>query len=466
MAPTDNSDSPEVGLRQRRSIRRPRGEQVGLSPAPAPSPASAPAPRRTERSPRSWRAEEQPPAPTPAPVPAAASRRGDLQVDAQALAAELDALSGDDLARLLGGGSPRRLEPGERIEGTVVRVGREGVFVDIGSKSEGRLDITEFDLDEEPQPGDTITAFVLRADERGVKLARRVASGAGIEVIENAMESGIPVEGKVASRNKGGFVVKLGKVRAFCPVSQIARIPSADLDSYVGMRLTFRVIEVGDRDVVVSARDVEEAAAEEEAASTWDRLSVDMEVEGTVVASREFGVFVDVGGVRGLVPRSELGWDREAAAPQTGTRITARVIKVDREAGRLTLSTKDPGASPWGRVGVDFLEGGDYEGKVVRVKDFGALVQIAPGLTGLVPVRMLSKQRVESTEDAVSVGQIVTVRLVEIDGARERLTLSIKDAGQADAPGTATRPAPRSHRSKGTFGTLGDLLGGLSLPKG
>jgi small subunit ribosomal protein S1 len=464
VAPNDNSDTPEVGLRQRRSIRRPKGQQVGRPAAPAPSPAPAPAPRRAERSPRSWRAEEQ--APAPAPEPPAASDRGGLQVNAQALAAELNALSGDELARLLGGGSPRSLEPGERIEGTVVRVGREGVFVDIGSKSEGRLDITEFDLDEEPQPGDTIAAFVLRADERGVKLARRVASGANIEVIENAMESGIPVEGKVASRNKGGFVVKIGSVRAFCPVSQIARIPAADLDSYIGQRLTFRVVEAGDRDVVVSARDVEEAAAEEEAAATWDRLSVDMEVQGTVVASRDFGVFVDVGGVRGLVPRSELGWDREAAAPQTGTRITARVIKVDRDAGRLTLSTKDPGASPWARVGVDFLEGGDYAGKVVRVKDFGALVQIAPGLTGLVPVRMLSKQRVESVEDAVSVGQAVTVRLMEIDGARERLTLSIKDAGQAEAAGAAGRPAPRSHRSKGSFGTLGDLLGGLNLPKG
>ncbi len=449
---SSTTPAPEVGLRQRRSIRRPGGVAPQKPAVPA---AAAPAPRREPARPA------RSAAPTASPAPA----DDRLQVDAASLAAELDNLSADALAQLLGGGSPRRLSPGDKVEGTVVRVGREGVFVDIGSKAEGRLDITEFDLDEEPRPGEQLTAFVLRADERGVQLARKVASGASLEVIENALESGIPIEGKVDSRNKGGFVVKIGKIRAFCPVSQIARLPAADLDSYIGQRLVFRVMEAGDRDVVVSARDVEEEAAQEEAVATWERLQPDMEVDCVVVGSREFGVFVDVGGVRGLIPRSELGWDPKAAAPQNGSRLRARVLKVDRAAERLSLSTKDPGASPWSRVGVDFLEGGDYEGKVVSLRSYGVLVRLAPGLSGLVPMRMLSRSRVESAEEVVREGQQVTVRIMEIDGARERLTLSIKDAGTAAAP-EADVPRPRSVRSKGSFGTFGDLLGGLMLPKG
>ncbi len=433
------ADSEALDNASRRTVRRPAGRP--------PEPITAAAPKK---------------APEPVATPAAAPAER-MRVDAGALTAELDGMSAADFAQMMGGGGLKRLSPGDKVEGTVVRVSREGVFVDIGAKAEGHVSLDAYEPGDEPSVGDTVVAWVLRSDERGVRLASRISSGANLEIIENALESRIPIEGKVESRNKGGFVVKLGTVRAFCPVSQIARLPEADLDAYVGRRISFRVMETGNRDVVVSAREAEEEQALVEAEATWDSLVIDTEVEGTVVASREFGVFVDVGGIRALIPRRELGWDPNSPAPQNGTKIRARVLAIDRPAERLTLSTKDPGSSPWNRVGVDFLEGGDYPAEVIALRDFGALVRLAPGVQGLVPMRFLSKTRVDSVAQVVAVGDKVPVRIMEIDSSRERLVLSMKDAG--DPNDTDNTPTPRNARSSGTFGTFASLLGDMKVRK-
>jgi ribosomal protein S1 len=179
---------------------------------------------------------------------------------------------------------------------------------------------------------------------------------------------------------------------------------------------------------------------------------------------KPFGAFVDVDGVRALVPKRELGWG-QAAAPRVGLKVSARVIRVDREGGKLTLSMKDPNAGPWTRVGIDFVEGGIYPGTVARVRDFGAFVQLTPGLDGLVPVRHLSDKRVDHPSSVVSEGDKVTVRIMSIDSGNERMELSIRHAvGQAVDTVDTTRTTRRTS-GNASFGTFGDLLKGMKLPR-
>ncbi|MBL8616715.1 MAG: S1 RNA-binding domain-containing protein [Deltaproteobacteria bacterium] len=450
---------------RRTTVRRPTDPAPAVAvpePAPAPAVAAPAAPNggAPGLSPRSRR-----------PPPVSAMLAGvDLRdpneprLDGAALMAELDALTDADMARLLGGGAPTRVRTGDAVEGVIVRVGREGVFVDMGAKSEGVLDLAEFTEGGPPVIGQRLTAFVLSADERGVRLARRLSGKANIDALEQAREAGVPVEGTVESRNQGGFVVKVGGVRAFCPISQIDRIPAPDLDSYIGQKLQFLVTEIRGRDAVVSRKAL--AAEEVAAAATelWDSVQEGDLKEGVVTGSKEFGVFVDIGGIQGLVAKRELGWDPQAVAPATGDRVTVRVLSVDREARRLSLSMRDPESSPWARVGVDFVEGEVYTGQVTRLTDFGAFVRLAPGLEGLVPMRHLSDKRVNSASEATEVGATVPVRLLSIDSARQRLELSLRVDAKVEA-----RPAGQAHervqipKDTGSLGTLASVFGAIKV---
>jgi small subunit ribosomal protein S1 len=342
-----------------------------------------------------------------------------------------------------------------------VRIGDGSAFVDIGGKSEGVIDT--LDLDEDAKVGDRVSAFVLRAGAGGLVLATQIRGTADKAVLEEAYEAGLPVEGIVESRNTGGFVIKFGKTRGFCPVSHIDRIVSPDID-YSGRRLQFRILEFSERGIVVSHRVIADEAAETQAEAVWERISEGDLVDGIVADVKPFGAFVDVDGVRALVPKRELGWG-QAAAPRVGLKVSARVIRVDREGGKLTLSMKDPNAGPWTRVGIDFVEGGIYPGTVARVRDFGAFVQLTPGLDGLVPVRHLSDQRVDHPSSVVSEGDKVTVRIMSIDSGNERMELSIRHAvGQAVDTVDTTRTTRRTS-GNASFGTFGDLLKGMKLPR-
>ena len=384
-------------------------------------------------------------------------------MDNESLLAEIENLSMDDLALLLGGGAPRQLLPGDRVEGVVVRITHDSVFIDVGAKSEAVFDAGEFDGRAAPRVGDTLGGFVASAGHKGIRLTRSLAGEGAWEALEAAVEDGTEVEGRVESRNPGGFVVKIGSVRAFCPISQISRLPAEDPDSWVGRTLPFRILEIKDRDVVVSHRKVEEAAAESEAATTWASLEEGDTRSGVVTGVKDFGAFVDIGAVRGLVPRREFGWGFDAPAPKTGARVEVRVIGVDRDARRVTLSLRDPGARPWSRVGVDFIEGGRYSAKVSRLTEFGAFVALAPGLEGLVHVSKLSKERVARPSDVVTEGQTVDVTILSIDHDRERLQLTMReDEAEAATPRQPRATVPQPKQSLGTFG---DLFAGIKVKK-
>lgn len=438
-------------------------------PPDTPSPAATPA--------EGAQASATPEAEAPArlanePGEASSGRAGRLserQVDGEALLAELEDLDEATMARLLGMGSPTLPEPGQKIRGTVVRASGEVIMVDVGAKSEAWLERSELAEDEDPAVGDTLEAYVVSADTAGIRLARRLAGAAAQDALEDAYEAGLPVEGKVVSRSGGGFSVRFGGARAFCPVSHIDLHPDPDLDSYVGRTLSFEVLELGERDVVVSHKRVAARLAEEAGAQLWTELAVGDTRDGVVTGVKPFGVFVDLGGVQGLVPTRELGWESDTEAPTRGTRVRVRVIDLDPEARKVTLSLRDPALGPWARVGTELKVGDVVSGKVVRLADFGAFVELSGGIQGLVHLSNLADRRVGHPSEVVQVGRQVQVRILSVDRERERMDLGLRQATEEDWVPTGASASQDSSRGgkreSGGFGTMADLFAGITLKK-
>ncbi len=441
--PADNS---------RRSVRRrPRKDDAEEGPDYSVTPSPTPAP-----------AVPDSPAEAPETVQAAPAVDPSRPVlDADALLGELQGLDPAEFGRLLGAGSLSTLEAGDEVEGPVVRVTRDTVFVDIGGKSEAWLPRGEVG-DDEAVVGASLRALVLGSGAQGVRLTRSLSGLQSTEALESALEAQIPVDGKVLSRNEGGFQVAVAGATAFCPVSQIDRHPDPDLDRYIGQTLSFRVLELRGRDVVVSHRVIAEEEAATRAEELWATLAPGDGLDGVVVSTRPFGVFVDVGGVTGLVHRSELGWSDDVTVPLRGAHVHVRVIDVDREARRVSLSMKDEGSNPWAKVDEQFPVGTVATGKVVRIVDFGAFVELAPGLQGLVHVSNIAEERVAHPSDRLQVGAHVRVRVLGIDHERQRIELGMRQLLEDGADEAA--PARRTTTtSSGSLGTLGDLLGSLKL---
>lgn len=365
---------------------------------------------------------EDSPEPDVAPLPATAppapstSEAPSSRLDMDDLQALMD-MDPDELASLMEGSTTsQRLESGTKVEGLITRVGHDTVFVDIGGKSEGLLDRSELP---DAAAGTTVEAFVVSTGEAGVVLTLKLTGAAAAEHLADAAESGLPVEGTVTGRNPGGFDVRVGPVRAFCPTSQITLHRGVDLEAFVGQVLTFRVLEAGDR-VVLSRRALMEEEAAEKAEELWKTLAEGQQLRGTVTSVQPFGFFVDVGGVDGLVPRTEIGWghvDDPRQVVKLGAAVEVVVLSADRDSRKLTLSAKALEDDPWNDVGIAFAEGGVYNGKVTNVTDFGAFVQLAPGLEGLVHVSKLAGAVPKK-------GDPMSVRLLGIDHEKRRLSLA------------------------------------------
>lgn len=364
-----------------------------------------------------------------------------------------------------GASSTRSLRVGQSVEGTVVRVGKADIFVDVGAKSEASIALSELaDADGNPAvaPGDRITANVLSTHGGELRLSRRLTGSAARDMLAQAYEAEIPVEGRVSERNPGGFIIDLGGARGFCPVSQIDRFPGEDLDRFIGQTLSFRVTELRGGEAVVSHRVIQEASAEEQAAHQWATLQVGDEVEGVVRSVQPFGAFVDLGGAEGLVHKSELGWgdvDDPAAVVHRGQQVRVRILEIDAARKRMSLSLKDSARDPWSLLGTEYQIGQVYAATVKRLADFGAFADLAPGLTGLIHIANLSAGHVDHPGDVVKPGQQVSVRILDIDYERKRLDLGLKQASADWEPESGGRRRERGEQpASGGFGTLADLL--------
>ena len=332
-----------------------------------------------------------------------------------------------------------RLSPGQRVSVRVVAITSDTVFVSTGSKVDGIVDREELLVDGQLpyQVGDSVELYVVTATAQEVKLSKIVSGSGSLVALEEARDAGLPVEGKVTAEVKGGFAIDIMKRRAFCPTSQMDMRPVDDPNFFLGKTLAFAItrLEKGGRNIVVSRRVLLEREQAENRDALLETLHEGDVVEATVTRLAPFGAFVELApNVEGMVHISELSWARVAQADEAvsvGDRIRVKVLKiaVGEKNARISLSAKQVSDDPW-KSAADRLHAGDVvSGKVIRTAPFGAFVEVLPGIEGLVHISELSfERRVTKTEEVVVAGDIVSVKIKDLDLEKRRLSLSIRDA--------------------------------------
>jgi small subunit ribosomal protein S1 len=363
----------------------------------------------------------------------------------------------------------KRIERGQTIEGTIVALGPDVAFVDVGGKGEATIDLEELkdaDGDVEVAVGDRIQAVVV-STAGGLTLSRRLARGAATaRQLEEAFRSGLPVEGRVEGAGKGGYEVRIGGLRAFCPFSQID-IGRTEPATHEGKVYTFRIVEYkeGGRNLVVSRR----ALLEEEQRGRADevrRAIVEGAVlEGRVASVREFGAFVDLGGgVQGLLHVSEMGWSRIADPSQVvapGDAITVKVLRVDEAKQKISLGLKQLVEDPWAKVEGAFEVGQVVMGRVTRLAPFGVFVEVAPGVEGLAHGSTFEAAGVQGWRKAVAPGSVAAFEIVSIDTAQKRIGVAPASASAgSEAEDVREHGQREAAKPPESLGSLADKLRG------
>ena len=328
---------------------------------------------------------------------------------------------------------------GDIVTGTVVRIDKDEVLVDIGYKSEGVIPVSELSIrksvntSDEVQLGEEIDALVMQkedADGRLILSKKRARFEKAWKRIEEAHESGVPVQGTVIEVVKGGLILDLG-VRGFLPASLVDIRRVQDLSEYVGQELSCRVIEMNRNrnNVVLSRRAVLEEERKEVRQQIIDELNVGDIVTGTISNIVDFGAFVDLDGIDGLIHISELSWthiNHPSEVLQVNQEVKVKVLDIDRDRQRISLGLKQTQEDPWQKIVAEHRIGDVVQGRVTKIVAFGAFVEIYEGIEGLVHISELANRHVERPDEVVSVSQQVQVKVIEIDSDRRRLSLSVK----------------------------------------
>ena len=358
------------------------------------------------------------------------------------------------------------INEGEVVRGKVVRVDKDEVLVDIGYKSEGVIPVSELSIRRSVNPadevnlGDEIDALVMTkedAEGRLILSKKRARFEMAWKRIEGAAESGEPVEGTVIEVVKGGLILDLG-VRGFLPASLVDIRRVQDLDEFMSQTLRCKVIELNRsrNNVVLSRRAVLEEERREMRQAILDRLSPGDVVEGTISNIVDFGAFVDLEGIDGLIHISELSWshvNHPSELLEIGQEVRVKVLDIDRDRQRISLGLKQTQSDPWQQV-IDAYEQGDVvEGRVTKVVTFGAFVEVVPGVEGLVHISELAAHHVENPREIVQQGETVRAKIIEMDAERRRLSLSLKrvEEGESARPGIGDETAPDLGLSEEVF---------------
>lgn len=334
------------------------------------------------------------------------------------------------------------LEPGQRIETKVVSISGDCVFIELGGKSEGQIDLTEFTSDDGEitvKVGDTIAVFFLSNQNGTMLFTSRISGDKAVgAVLENAFASGIPVEGLVQKEIKGGFEVLIGETRAFCPFSQIGLRRIDNPESYIGQRLSFRIIEysANGRNVLVSNRAILEEEQAERIAELKKTLKKGMTVTGTIESIQNFGAFVDIQGVQALLPISEISRsriDEISSVLSVGQEISASILELDWQRERISLSMKALLSDPWDQVKENYPIDSKHTGTVVRVTNYGAFINLEPGLDGLLHISDFNADdREASSGSTPKTGQKIAVQINSIDTEKQRISLRQVSSNQVD----------------------------------
>ena len=384
-------------------------------------------------------------------------------------------------------GEIRSLKHGDVVEGTVVRIDKDEMLVDIGAKSEGVVSNRElYGRNTETQPdlhiGDTVLVYVLQPESQeghAVLSLRRAGLERKWRGMQEQFDEGVIIEAPVIDHNKGGLIVDCG-IRGFVPISQIVDFPrrpqndqprdaaqeiAEKLQPYVGRKLRLKILEVNRKAnrLILSEKVALYEERREKRDELFSSLQVGQKVTGTVRSIAPFGVFVDLGGIDGLVHKSELSWNKvnnPEAGYQIGEEVEAEVIDINHERGRISLSIRRLQPDPWQSTVADLKVGDLLDGTVTKIVNFGAFVRVKDGLEGLIHISELSHQRVAHPGDVVHEGQTLKLKVISLDSERHRLGLSLKQAEEAPA-----RPArerrPRTERGYDTAQAIQEPEGGI-----
>lgn len=388
----------------------------------------------------------------------------------------------EDLREML---TDQEVHEGDVVSGEVTAVDDNGVTVALSHGFEGHISVQELSAvpgtnpTELVQVGEQISGVVLKIDmESGqvVLSKRRVEQAAAWEKMQQLLESGEPIDVEIRDVVKGGLVADVG-VRAFIPASLVDRRFVEDLNEFKGKTLRAKVVEVDSEKnkLILSRRALLEAEGEEKAKSLMEQLQPGDVIEGTVQRLTDFGAFIDIGGADGLVHISELSFthvNHPSDVVNEGDRVKVRVLRVDPDAGRISLSIKAALPEPWEEHASEYRAGDVVQGVVKRVVDFGAFVELQPGLEGLVHVSQISNEHVAHASDVLEPGQEVTVRVLSVEPDRRRISLSMREPSAAPRESSGggsgnrrrepRRPVERvDDNQNGTGATLGDLFGDL-----
>jgi len=340
-----------------------------------------------------------------------------------------------------------KLQPGQMVETQIVSISKDCVFLQLSGKSEGVLDraeLTDKDGKLTAKEGDTIKAFFLNAKNGEMRFTTRISGDkAGSAMLENAYANKIPVEGVVEKEIKGGYEVKIGDSRAFCPFSQMGLKRTDTAETVVGKHLTFKIQEYkeGGRKIVVSNRVIEEEARQGQLEELKKTLHEKDVIKGTIKSIQDFGAFVDLGGAQALLPVSEISRSRVEdirSALTAGQEIEAEIIKIDWKTERITLSMKSLLSDPWATAREKYPKDSKHSGKVVRLTDFGAFVSLESGIDGLLHISELrGEDQYGNPKVSVKMGETVKVQILDVDVAKKRI--SLKQASSNDDDETSKK---------------------------
>jgi small subunit ribosomal protein S1 len=360
---------------------------------------------------------------------------------------------------------------GDVVTGHVVRIDKDEVLVDIGYKSEGVIPSSELsirkavDPSDEVELGEEVDALVLTKEDQDGRLIlskKRARFEKAWRRIEAAAQSGEPVEGSVIEVVKGGLIIDLG-VRGFLPASlvDIRRVPN--LDEYMGTQIECKVIELNRsrNNVVLSRRAVLEEQRKEDRERILDRLQPGQVVEGVISNIVDFGAFVDLDGIDGLIHISELSWshvNHPSEILNIGDTVSVKVLDIDRNRQRISLGLKQTQEDPWQRVIDTYNIGDELEGNVTKVVTFGAFVEILDGVEGLVHISELAQHHVENPREIIQPGDPVRVKILEIDSERRRLSLSIKRVEGQVLPVRPILPPAEGEFTDEELADMGDMI--------
>ena len=333
--------------------------------------------------------------------------------------------------------SLKKLEECTVVQGTIVDIVDDEIFVDLGYKADGVVPISEFSyVDEKPSDkykvGDVIEAYILKMNNgKGNVLlsVKRLQTKQLREEFENNVKEGKPVTAKVTSVVNGGVIAEYANIKIFIPQTQLAR-KVTDLNEYRGKTVTFKVIEYNPekRKIVGSERKLAQEVKEKAMNETLSTLEVGKVVEGIVKQIMDYGVFVDIGGIDGLIHISELSWKQikhPSEVLKVGDSVSVKVLAFDKENNKISLGYRKAEDNPWLNVGIEV--GDVVEGKVVSMKPFGAFIELSNGLEALVHISNITHVRIAKPQDVLEIGQVVKGKVLEVDTERKRIEVSIRE---------------------------------------